>query len=141
MRKFVHEVLEEVAKKRSNKDKVEILKANDSGALRDVLRGSMDKTIVWLLPEGDPPPYTPNKPESTPSNLLKETVQLAYLVKGGKGPKLQQVRRERIFISLLESIHPKDAEILLDMINKKPPKGVTRSVVKEAFPGLLLDEK
>jgi|SRR6056297_1809368 len=140
MRKFVYEVLDEVAKAKSKKDKVQILKNNDSGALRDVIRGSLDKTIVWLLPEGDAPPYTPNRPESVPSNLLKECMKFAYFAKGGKGPKLMQVRREQMFIGVLESIHPKDAEIVVDMINKKPPKGVTRQVVKEAFPGLLQDE-
>lgn len=50
MAKFVFEVLEEVAKKKSKKDKVEILKNNESWALKDIIRGSMDSRVVWLLP-------------------------------------------------------------------------------------------
>lgn len=139
MKKFVFEVLNETGKKRSKAEKIKHLKDNNSGALQDVLRGTFDDRIVWLLPADTNPPYTPNKPESTPSNLIKECKKFAYLVKGGKGPKLMTVRRERIFIEILESIHPKDAEICLNMISKKAPAGITRPVVKEAFPGLLPD--
>lgn len=135
---MVYEVLERTAKAKKKADKVKILQDNKSGALMDVLRGTYDESIVWLLPSGDPPPYEPNKPESTPSNLLKQCVKLAYLVKGGPGKDMMSIRRERIFIELLESVHPEDAKILVDMINKRPIKGVTKAVVKEAFPNLLL---
>ena len=50
-------------------------------------------------------------------------------------------KREKLFLALLEGIHPDDAEIVIDMVSKKPIKGVTRNVVEEAFPGLLLDSK
>jgi len=46
-----------------------------------------------------------------------------------------------LFIEMLETIHPEDAKILLNMIQKKPPvKGLTEKVVKEAFPDLLPNE-
>lgn len=137
MRLFVHEVLEKVAKTRSKAEKVKILQENNTGALQDVIRGTFDDRIVWLLPQGAPPPYTPNKPESAPANFIRDCVKLAYFVKGGKGPDLSMLRREALFIQLLESIHPKDAEMLIDVINKKAPKGLTREVAKEAFPDLL----
>ena len=38
---------------------------------------------------------------------------------------------------MLESIHPKDAELLVKMINKEAPKGITKNIVMEAFPGLI----
>lgn len=137
MKLYVYEVLERIAKAKTKKEKVEILQQNNSGALRDICRGTFDNSIVWLLPEGQPP-YTANKPESVPSDLHRECRLFAYLVKGGKGPDLVQVRREKIFIGILESIHPKDASVVIDMINKKAPKGLTRAVVEEAFPNLLL---
>ncbi len=137
MRLLVYEVLDKVAKAKTKDEKVTILQENDTGALRDVIRGTFDDHIVWLLPTGSPPPYTPNKPESAPTNFIRECVKLAYFVKGGKGPDLHPLRRETMFIQLLESIHPRDAEVVLDMINKKAPKGLTRAVAKEAFPSLL----
>lgn len=137
MKLLVYEVLDLVAKAKSKDEKVKILRENESGALHDVIRGTFDERIVWLLPQGGPPPYTPNKPESTPSNFLRECVKLAYFVKGGRAPDLNPIRREMMFIQLLESIHPRDAELLIDVINKKAPKGLTRAVAKEAFPNLL----
>lgn len=136
MTKYIHEVLEEAAKAKNKADKVAILKENDSGALQDVLRGTFDDRIVWLLPDGPPPPYIPSKPESTASNLRKECTKLAFLVKGGRGPDLKPWRREQMFIGILEAIHPKDALLLIDMINKRAPEGVTKAVAKEAFPHL-----
>ena len=40
---------------------------------------------------------------------------------------------------MLETVHPKDAELLVGMINKKMPvKGVTKKLVQEAFPDLIV---
>jgi len=140
MIKLVHEVIEAVGKKKSKADKIKILKENESGALRDYIRGSMDSTITWLLPQGGPPPYTPCEPHNCPSNLLRETAKLAYFAKGSpKAGKLSGIKRETIFIGMLESIHPADALLMIDMINKTKPKGITRAIVEEAFPGLLKD--
>ena len=58
-------------------------------------------------------------------------------VKGGPGDSMQKVKRERAFIILLESVEPPEAELIINMINKKPIKGVTKAVVKEAFPNLI----
>ena len=62
-----------------------------------------------------------------------------YYLKGLRdSEKLMGVKRERMFIDMLESIHPRDAELVCNMINKKPPmKGITEKLVKEAFPDLL----
>lgn len=136
MKKLVFEVLAEAKKARKKENKIQILKDNNSGALQDVLRGTYDDRIQWLLPQGSPPPYTENKPESVPSNLLKECIKFKHLVKG-PGDNVHPMKRENIFIGILEAIHPEDAKLLLDMINKKPIKGVNEAVVKEAFPDLL----
>lgn len=136
-KKLVSEVIAEASKKTRKADKIQYLREHNSGALQDVLRGTYDDRIVWLLPQGKPPPYKPNRPESVPSNLLKETAKLKYLVKGAGYDNMIPVKRERIFITLLEAIHPDDALLLIDMINKRPLKGITKANVKEAFPNLL----
>lgn len=137
MRKFIFEILSEAGKAKKKADKIRILQENNSGALQDVLRGTYDDRIVWLLPQGAPPPFTPNRPETTPSNLLKECVMLKYLVRGAGYDNMLSVKREKIFIGLLESVHPKDADVLLDLINKRPIEGISKAIVKEAFPSLL----
>lgn len=137
MVKFIHEVLEEAGKARSKADKVRILKDNESWALKDVLRGSIDSKIKWWLPAGDVP-YTAAPDHSAPSNLLKQNTKFIYFVKGSKAAEeLPQFKRERIFLGVLESIHPEDAKLLVKMINKEAPKGITKNVVMEAFPGLI----
>jgi len=136
--KLVYEILEAVAKTTKKEEKIKILRNNESWALKDVLRATYDDSIVFLLPPGDPP-YTPNKEGSIPSNLLKQNKQFKFFVQGGPSPNMMPVRRERIFIDVLESIHPKDAEVLIKMINKKSlGKGITKKLVQEAFPGLII---
>ena len=138
MVKYVHEVLVEVGSKRKKSEKIEILKKNESWALKDVIRGSMDSSIEFNLPEGTPP-YTACEPHNAPANLLRENNKFKYFVKGGPGDKMLKVKRESIFLGLIEGVHPKDAELVIDMVNKVTPKGLTRPIVQEAFPGLLRD--
>jgi len=132
----LYEVLDLLSKKSSRKDKISVLKDHESASLTDYLRCLFDDRIEFNLPAGAPP-YEPASEESYPSSWLRENRQLAYIVKGLKGDNLLQVRRENIFIGILESVHPRDAEVLIDMINKKAPKGLTKKLAQEAFPNLI----
>lgn len=136
MIKYIFEILDEVSKAKSKSEKVAILKKNESWALKDVIRGSMDETVQWLLPKGEVP-YTPSEPHNHPTNLLRENTKFTYFVRGGKGMQVKPYKRESIFLGMLEGIHPEDAKICVNMINKNTPKGLTKSIVEEAFPGLL----
>lgn len=138
MKQYVFEVLEEVQKASKKEDKIKILKANETWALKDIIRGSMDKNVVWNLPPGSPP-YTASEEHNHPSNLIGQNKQFKYFVKGGPGDKLPAFKRETIFISVIESVHPKDAQLVIDMVNKEKPAGITKALVKETFPGLLQD--
>lgn len=135
---LIYEVLEQFSKLKTRKEKIEYLQKNNSHALQSILRGAFDDRVVWLLPEGDPP-YNPVSPQSVPSNLLKQHTKLTYFVKGIPAAEgMPGFKRERIFLDLLESIHPEDAKVLLLMKDKKPPaKGLTKKLVQEAFPGLV----
>lgn len=135
---YVYEVIDKVKSQKKKADKVQVLKDNESWALKDIIRGTFDSSVLWNLPAGSPP-YTPATEQSHPSNLLRENKQFRYFVRGGPGDKLPAYKRENIFIGLIEGVHPKDAELVISMINKEKPKGLTRPVVEEAFPGLLVD--
>jgi len=136
MAKLIYEVIVEAGKKRSKAEKVECLKQNESWALKDILRGTYDDAVQWLVPVGAPP-YTPNKEESTPSNLIRQNTQFKYLVDSRDARNVLKAKRENIYIRLLESIHPLDAEIVINMVSKKSIKGISKSVVQEAYPGLI----
>jgi hypothetical protein len=133
----VHEVIELFEKAQSRKEKIEVLKKNESWALKDLLKGTLDPNIEWLLPKGEVP-YTPCEEHNTPSTLLRKNKEFRYVVKGGVGGQMPPAKREKIFLGIVESIHPKDAELVCCMINKKlPVKGLTVKLVQEAYPELL----
>lgn len=137
-KKFVFEILQEFEQQTTREKRKEVLlKYKDVPAFTDLLRGTFDPSLEFLLPEGKPP-YTPNRPESAPSNLLREHKKFGYFVKGGPGTNMQAFRRENMFIQILESIHPEDALLVLSMVAKKSPaKNLTKKLVEEAFPNLI----
>ena len=134
----VFEMVEEFSKAKNKNSRVKILtKYGDVRAFTDILRGTFDDSLEFNLPEGKPP-YTPNIEESIPSTLLKLHKNFGLFVKGGPGKDMPAYRSEFKFIELLESIHPKDADLVLSMVSKKSPvKSLTKELVKEAFPDLI----
>ena len=135
---LVHEIIHAAAREKKKADTIQILQNHESWALKDILRGSYDTNIVWNIPSGIPP-YEANKIDSIPSSLSRQNSKFRYFVKGGPGDSMLKAKREKLYVQLLESIHPADAEIVLNMIQKKAIKGITRNTVMEAFPGLLSD--
>jgi hypothetical protein len=69
--------------------------------------------------------------------LFRETRKLPYFVKGFDGDNIHPIRREALFIQILEAVDPSDAKLLCEVIKQKPLKGLTLALIKEAFPGLI----
>jgi hypothetical protein len=134
---FVHEVLTKVNAKRNKQDKIDLLQSNESWVLKDVLRGTYDESVVWSLPKGNVP-YNPSKDFNAPLLLSKEHKNFHYFADIPRNKDMNPVKREHMFLRILEGVHPDDATLLVNMINKKPFDGVTKKVVEEAFPGLIL---
>lgn len=134
----VFEVLEKASKARAKADKIKILKENETWALKDVIRASLDKSITFNLPPGAPP-YTECEAHNHPSDLQRRNVDFKYIVRGGAGDKMPPYKRESIFIGILESVHPEDAKVVINMINKEWPykSHISKPVIEEAFPGLI----
>ena len=134
----IFEIIEEFGKQTTKQKRKDVLlKYQNVNALTDVLRGTFDDSLQVVLPSGTPP-YTPNKPESTPSSLHRVHKEFGYFVKGGPGMRMEKYRLEGKFIRLLESIHPKDAVIVLSMVAKTSPvKYLTKKLVQETFPKLI----
>jgi hypothetical protein len=138
MNKSFHEIFTEVHDTAGKANKAEVLKKYSSPQLKTVLGYTYDPNVTWLLPEGDPP-YTPASAIDG-ENVFKAEMRRLYLfVKGPTDAQknLKPMRREKLFIEMLESIHPDDAKVLLAMKNRRLPyKGLTRSLVELAFPSL-----
>lgn len=138
MRLGLGEILENASKQKTRKDRADFLKKHDSRALQDIIQYALHPAITWNLPEGRPP-YKPCDFLDQESRLYQEIRRL-YLFVNGRGAHLPQLRLESMFVQILESIAPKDAELLLLVKERKLPKGLTPSVIEDAFPGLIPNE-
>lgn len=94
---------------------------------------AVGKNVKWLLPEGDPP-YRPAVHDEW--GILYQEARRMYLFLEGGHPTLKQRQREKIFIEVLESVHPDDAKLLLLLKDKKLPEGLDVKQVIKAFPGI-----
>ena len=131
-----HEILTKVNNAKDKPKKIEVLKKYDTNELRMFLKGAFDEKLEWLLPEGKPP-YTPNEaPVGTEHTWLKQEVKrMFHFLKGGN-PQLSQMKRDNMFIQMLEGLSKEEAELLIwakDNELNKHYKGLTANLVKEAF--------
>lgn len=133
----VSEILMKVSKLKKENEKIDELRKHNCPALLTVLQGAFDDRIKWLLPEGAPP-YSPNPAVET-HNVLHSEIRKMYLFVNGGNPNLNQLKRESLFIQLLEAVHHDDAKILVNIKDRKLPyKGITKELVNKAFPGLCI---
>jgi hypothetical protein len=136
MKLGVAEILKKASEITDENQRIEWLRQNNSVALESMLRGAYDSKIVWLLPEGAPP-YKANDLVDQQHRLYTEARKLYLFIEGGN-PNLKQLRREALFIELLETLDPEDAKLLLAVKEKHILyPGVTKEVVAKAFPNIL----
>jgi hypothetical protein len=130
------EIINKATELTAKQEKIDWLRKNDSVPLRTVLKCMYDKSVEFLIPN-TPPPWKKNNYIDVQGMLYKEARRLRIFIKGGGYDDLKQIKREQLFISLLEDIDNDDAELLCKMIAQKPLKGLPRSIVVEAFPDLI----
>lgn len=162
---FVFEILELVSKQRSNAKKVEVLKTYEHDSLKAILIWNFDETVISLLPEGAVPygdvkdqnVYSGNLSDNLSreagggesatqqdlqgrgrTSLRREYQNLYHFVKGGNDT-LSTIRREMMFINILEGLHPKESELLCLVKDKQlqTKYKITLDNVKEAFPDII----
>tara|TARA_B100000287_G_scaffold117531_1_gene109445 strand:+ start:487 stop:957 length:471 start_codon:yes stop_codon:yes gene_type:complete len=135
---FIHEILELASKQRSKAKKVEVLKKYETDALKSIFIWNFDETVISLLPSGEVP-YNKNEvPVGTDhTSLRREWKHLYNFVKGGND-SLSGLRRETMFIQMLEGLHPEEAEILCLVKDKllADKYKITYDVVKQAYPDI-----
>lgn len=127
MRKYVTQMLEEI---NSDPKAIEIYK--DDAVLKLIFEYSFEPSKKMILPEGEPPFKPAAEPLGmTPTNLFSEMRRLYVFCRKDLTP----LKRESLFISLLEGCHPTEAEVLIAVkdqtLHKKYPK-ITRKLVTDA---------
>lgn len=163
---FIFEILALISKQRSKEKKVELLQKHQHPALKTILIWNFDESIISMLPEGDVP-YGGVDQQSSFSGTLSEKINDAVskmseletnslgsqdqgrssirkeyqrfynFVKGGND-SLSSLRRETMFINILEGLHPYEAEILCLVKDKKlqTKYKITKEIVSEAYPDI-----
>lgn len=126
-RKFIPEILDEI-----NKDPKLIANYVGNAALKLVFEYAFMPSKKFDLPEGAPPYKEDAAPIGmSPSNFVQELRRL-YIFTPQR--ELTKVRREQLFLQLLESLHPSEAKLLIDIKDQKFPK-----VYKNLKVNLLVD--
>jgi hypothetical protein len=159
---LVSEILQLVSKQRTNQKKIEILREYEHDALKAIFIWNFDETVISLLPEGEVPYFGDNSMKTSTiserideavkqmdskgslgaidqrhSTIKKEYTKFYNFVKGGND-SMNGIKRENIFINILEGIHPLEAEILCLVKDKKLQQKykITKEIVSEAYPDI-----
>ena len=161
---FCYEVLDAASKQRTKAKKIEVLKTYAHDSIMAVLIWNFDESIVSLLPEGDVPYGNTREDNSVTGSLSdkindavgmmresgsaslgsqdqgKASIRAEYtkfynFLKGGNNA-LSGLRRETMFINILEGLHPLEAEILVLVKDKKLTDRykITKDIVSAAYP-------
>jgi hypothetical protein len=163
---FSFEVFALASKQRSNIKKVEILQKYEHPSIKSLLIWNFDDTVISLLPEGLVPYASVGQQNVRSGNLSdninrsiemmgelnsnsigsqdqgrtsirKEYTYFYNFIKGGND-RLSSMKRETMFISILEGLHPLEAEILMLVKDKKleTKYKITKQNVSDAYPDI-----
>ena len=111
-RLLISEILRKVSNAKTKKEKVDLLRKHNSTALRQLLIINFDDSVVSMLPEGDVP-YTPNDaPVGTDHTRLEQEYRGLYRFFKGGQDNLPNMKRESMFVQLLEGLSAEEAELL-----------------------------
>ena len=142
-----HEIFEKVNNAKDKPKKVEVLRKYDSPNLRNFLMCAFNPDIEWLLPEGQVPYIENDAPEGTEHSVLSTELKTIHnyvkrKVFGSQdewlvgNPALNDMKRENMFIQLLEGLSAGEAQLLIlakDRQLHRKYKGLNANSVREAF--------
>ena len=164
---FAFEVFDLVSRQRSAAKKVEVLKKYEHVSLKALCIWNFDESVISVLPPGEVP-YTGYDDQTTYSGTLttkiseevrkmhetgsfsmgttdkqghttirREYVNFYHFLKGGND-SLNNIRRETMFINILEGLHPLEAEIIVLVKDKNLEEKykITKDIVSEAYPDI-----
>ena len=140
---MVHELLEAVDAERVKANKLKILRTHGEDSFKMTMIWNFDESVVSMLPDGKVP-YQPvesdvqaNREKGLPqrSTIRNSARQFYRFVKGGDD-QLNKIKRESIFINILETLPPPEAEILVLVKDKalNTKYNITKELVAEAYP-------
>ena len=140
---FISEILDLASKQRSAAKKVEVLQEYRTDALTAVLIWKCEDTALSLVPEGDVPYEKNDVPVGTDhTSLRRECKNLYHFVQGGNNT-LSPIRRETMFIQMLEGLHPDEAKIICLVKDKNLTEKykLTQALIADAYPDIVWGDR
>ena len=135
---LVSEILQKVSSAKTKKEKVELLQEYNNNALRAILIINFDESLEFLLPDGEVP-FTPNDaPVGTEHTRLAHEYKGLYKYFKGGDSSIKGMKREQLFVQLLEGLAEEEANLLVSACNKdiQSKYRITKAAVAEAFPSI-----
>ena len=153
---LISEVLQRVSNAKTKSEKVKILQEYKSPALTKLLLCNYARNITFVFPDGRTP-YTPQeRPKGVDHQyLFNEHRHIEKFIKkdfgrffvygcsGAQKPRIQQLKKESLWLQLLENLHRDEAEVL-DLVKDKQLNKkykITKQNVIDAFPELKLQDE
>lgn len=134
----VYEILEEVEALGTDIARIARLKEfQEHTPLQYVLKWNFCDTLKSLIPEGSPP-YESAEDGPSPASLWGYLKVFPKFVDCPQGRALPGLKRETLFIEMLQSVDKDEAELLI-LVKDKKYDGLNVSVVMEAFPDLIAE--
>lgn len=142
---LVSEILEAVVQERTKAQKINLLQTYGGDFLKALFIWNYDESVISMIPAGEVP-YQPLSEEAAPdpkkgipgrTTIRNEWTRFYHFVKGGNDA-MNKIKRESMFINLLESLHPKEAEIicLVKDKNLQSKYNISKEVISEAYPDI-----
>ena len=139
---FLNEILDYVETQKTKAKKVQALQEYRDDSLTAILIWNFDDRVQSAIPEGVVPYKENEVPVGTDhTSLRREWKNLFHFIKGGND-ELSSLRRETMFIQMLEGLHPEEAKIICLVKDKNLAEKykITRELVAEAFPDIVWGE-
>lgn len=140
MQLLFSEILKNVDDAKTRDEKIFLLRKYKVENLLVLLRINFDLTVKLDLPDGEPPYKINDAPAGTEHTILQNELKKIYIWLDPKCA-LTKVRKETLFIQMLEGLTKQEAELLLlCKCNKLQSKYTTISpeLIREAYPDLTL---
>ena len=140
MAQLISEILQEVEAVKSKEEKQNVLRQYDTPLLRTIMRLNFDPMLVMDLPEGEPP-Y--NKDKDKPMGYQETNLQVEFkrfYIWLTPQQNLPRMKKEALFIGLLESLHWTEAEVMVlakDRILQTKYKSLTEDLIRSVYDGCL----
>jgi hypothetical protein len=136
---LISEILQKTHNAKTKQEKAQILRENETPALKKLLIWNFDPKVKSALPEGEVPYAKNDAPIGTEHTRLDQQDRLFHNFVEGGNYDLSQTKKELMFIQILEGLHESEAEVLCLVKDKQLGKKyrITQNVVAEAFPAIV----